>query len=513
MISFEFKKLNHWVFWPPFLLLIVALAYSLLAKEAFLRWVNGANQWILDHFDHAFNVTAFFMVILSLVLFLSPLGKVKIGGSSAVPMLNRWRWFSIVLCTTIAVGILFWGVCEPLYHLSAPPTGHSAQPYSTEARDFAMSTMFMHWTFSPYAIYAIPALMFALGYYNRKRSFSLTTMLFPLYSGKSHPVIKSFINSLCMFALVAGMAAALGAGILTLSGGLASFTNSTSTSGTLGLITLMLVGTFSVSAASGLLKGIRVLSGINFIMFVVLCALMITFGPAQDMLSYGWHGLRDYLGNFVDHSLARGEYSDANWTHAWTTFYWAVWMAWAPVTCLFLGKISYGYTVREFFLFNWIIPSLFSILWMSIFSGTAISFQLNGQVDLVDALTRWGPESVVYQIFDHMPSTDLLTGFFLLIVFVSYVTAADSSTDAISGLSAQGVSPDTPDPPRLIKYLWGGLIGLTSWVMISYTGVDGIKMLSNLGGLPALVLLIPISIAALVWLIMGWKNRIWKSND
>ncbi len=495
------KALNHKVFWPPFLLLLAALIYSMVDKEGFLTHATAANNWILTHFDWLFNSTSFFMVLLCVVVFFSPLGKLKIGGKQATPLLSRWRWFSIILCTTIAVGILFWGVAEPLYHLQSPPASAGILPMSANAESFSMATVFMHWSFTPYAIYAIPALLFALGYYNKKRAFSLGSVLFPI-TRNNIPWLGTVLNAVCLFALVAGMSAVLGAGMLSLSGGVVALTGVATSSWLLAGIALAIVATFTISAASGLLKGIKTLSAINVLLFIGISLFVLLAGPTNNIVGYLGTGLKEYVTNFVPHSLSAGAFNDASWTHSWTTFYWANWMAWAPVTALFLGRIAYGYTVREFLVFNWIIPACFGILWMSIFSGTSLHFALS-EVNLIETLQTGGPESVIYRIFDQLPGATVLTIVFLIAVFISYVTAADSNTEAMSGISATGISPDSPSAPNYIKYLWGVVVGLVAWVMVSYAGIDGIKMLSNLGGLPSLFLMVAACIGVVVLLAKG----------
>lgn len=447
----------------------------------------------------AFSYTSFFMVLLCVAVFISPLGKLKIGGPSAVPMLNRYQWFSIILCTTIAVGILFWGSAEPIYHITSPP--ESLKLLTEEDKvGFSMATIFMHWSLTPYAIYTIPALLFAIGYYNRSHSFSLSTMLFPITKNLDNKWWSVILNNLCLFALVAGMAASLGAGILSLSGGIANITSTTNTALITGIIALIIVLSFTVSAATGLLKGIRILSSINVIVFIVLCLLVLFLGPTTELFGYMFTGLKHYAGNFLTHSLSTGAFSDKTWTHSWTTFYWANWMAWAPVTALFLGRISYGYTVREFILFNWMIPSLFGIFWMSIFSGSSLYYELNGLLPLSDTLQQRGPEAIIYQVLSTYPLASILIVIFLTSMFISYVTAADSNTVAMSGISTTGLSPKSPAPPNYIKYIWGITVGAVAWIMISYAGIDGIKMLSNLGGLPSLLLLILCCIGTVILL-------------
>jgi len=161
-------------------------------------------------------------------------------------------------------------------------------------------------------------------------------------------------------------------------------------------------------------------------------------------------------------------------------------MAWAPITALFLGRIGYGYTVRKFLLFNWLLPSFFGIAWMSIFSGTAISLEMNGLRSLSESLAIDGPESIIYELLEYIPFSSILAAVFLITAFLSYVTAADSNTEAMGGISSTGISPESPAPPVFIKLVWGITIGTVAFVMINMAGIEGIKMLSNLGGLPAI---------------------------
>jgi len=491
IINNLYKKLNHPVFLPPFVLLILAMIVSLTAKDTFLELVNGVNQWILTHFDWLFSYTSFAMLLLCICIFFSPIGKVKIGGTSAEPILNRWRWFSIIICTTIAVGILFWGASEPIYHISNPPQGIKGDA------KFAMSSVFMHWSLTPYAIYTIPALLFALGYYNHKGNFSLGTMLFPFKRGVYFSNLFSIVDSICLFALIAGMAAVLGVGMLTIAGGLSPGLNAVDKSVFLGIIAILMVASFTISAATGLLKGIRILSGINIGIFIFICVFVFIAGPTLFIVQNAYAGLKSFFINLVPHSLSLGPYGDKQWMHSWTTFYWANWMAWAPITALFLGKIGYGYTVRQFILFNWLIPAGFGILWISVFSGTSLFIELNQLKDLSGALFTDGPDSVIHIVLDYLPLTKVLSALFLFTVFLSYITAADSNTEAMSSISSKDMLDEKSEPPKIVKYMWGVLIGFVAWIMVSYTGVEGVKMLSNLGGLPALFLMVLLCAAVL----------------
>ncbi|MDW3647433.1 MAG: BCCT family transporter [Bacteroidia bacterium] len=487
------NSLKKEVFFPPFIFLLIATAYSVIDQDGFLESAKSINNWILQHFDWLFSWSTFLFLLLLIFIYFSPLAKIRIGGKDAKPILTKWKWFAITLCTTVATGILFWGSAEPLFHLHQPPLGGGAA--SAEAKEFAMSTMFMHWTFTPYGIYTTAALLFALTYYNMKQPFSLASLLYPLIGKRAYGGIGVATDVICLFALVAGMAASLGTGILTLSGGLHKVFGLTESNFLTAIIALTIVCVFIASAASGLQKGIRLLSDINIRAFFVIAGFVLIFGPTMDMLKTGGIGLLDYFQNFFQRSTGIGSDIPDSWSHSWTVFYWANWMAWTPITALFLGRLGVGYTVRDFIHFNLVFPSIFGGFWMVIFSGAAMNLDLGGtEFPLYEILQAQGEQNVIFELFSKLPLSNIISMFFVLTIFISYVTAADSNTSAMSGISAKGINPENPEAPLLIKIAWGLMIGIVSYIMISFAGVDGIRMTSNLGGFPALFLVIFVAI-------------------
>ena len=503
-------NINKKVFFPPLVFLVLTVVFSLLNPDGFLSWVGAANVWVLDNFGWLFSWSTLMFLVILLVVYFSPIAKVRIGGKNAQPILTKWRWFAITLCTTIATGILCWGPAEPLYHLNTPPAGLGIEIASAEAEQFAVSTMFMHWTLTPYGIYTLAGLLFALSYYNLKQPFSLGSLLYPAVGDRAHGYLGTITDIICLYGLVAGMAASLGTGILTLMGGMESVLGLKPSNFLLALIALGVVITFIISAASGLMKGIRILSDFNIKAFMGLAIFILITGPTLYMFQVGGKGLIDFVINFFPRSVNIGSNLDQSWLNSWTIFYWANWLAWTPITALFLGRLSVGYTVRDYIHYNLIFPSIFSGFWMVIFGGTSMYKDLNGDGFLYQILSTEGEQNVIFTILGDLPLGAILSVAFLFIVFVSYVTAADSNTSAMSGISTKGISPENPEAPLLIKVIWGSLIGIIAWVMITSAGVDGIRMISVLGGFPALFLVIAVAFG-LVRLI-GQKDRLTKET-
>ncbi|MGR5222063.1 BCCT family transporter [Vibrio parahaemolyticus] len=504
------------IFLPPLFLLIVAVLASFIDLAAFLELTTGINAWILDTFDWLFSVGGFVMVLTCIAVFLSPLGGMTIGGEEAKPILSKWRWGAITVCTTTAAGMLFWATAEPLYHLYAPPQSLGLAPGSAEAAEFALSTMYMHWSFTPFAIYAIPALAFALAFYNLSSRFSISAALQPVL-GRRHSVkVGGVVDSISMFALVAGMASSLGTGALVLSSGVSKVTGWENDALLLGLVIVIIVVCFVASSVSGLHKGIARLSSVNTSIFVLIALTALFFGPTKAILSNGGQALTDYLSEFVTRSFSLNLEEGDTWAKSWTVFYWANWLAWAPVVALFLGKIARGHTVRAFLVVNLIIPASFSMMWMAIFSGMILELDLGSNGAYFVLLNESGPGAVIYGLLDQLPLPTLFIGLFIFISFLAYVTAADSNTEAISSLCIESSDDQNQQAVRIkakLKILWGAVIALVAWSMTAFCGVDGIKMMSNLGGLPALFVVIGMNAALLVWLWQSYQDSVVVSTS
>jgi choline-glycine betaine transporter len=307
------------------------------------------------------------------------------------------------------------------------------------------------------------------------------------------------------------MAASLGTGILTLMGGMNIVLGIPVSSFLLGIIGLAVVVTFVISAASGLMRGIRVLSDYNVKAFMVLAIFIFLAGPSLVLLKMGWSGLMDYVYHFFPRSLNIQTGIDKEWQNSWTIFYWANWLAWTPITALFLGQLARGYTVRDYIHYILLWPSLFGGVWMMIFGGTSMNLDQQGDGFLYQILREEGEQNVIFSIMGELPLGNILSVVFLFIVFVSYVTAADSNTSAMSGMSTYGISPENPEAPLWIKVIWGSLIGIIAWVMITYAGVDGIRMLSVLGGFPALFLVLLVSVGILR--LLFWRSQLLQKEE
>lgn len=494
-------KVRKTVFYPTVMIILAFLACYMARPQKVNDILGKINQFFQQGFGWFYLVVSLFLVVVSGIVLFSRFGKTKIGGEEAKPMLSTGSWFTVVLCTTIAAGLIFWGSSEPVYHLMAPPAFLGIEAGSYESSVFSMTTMLLHWTITPYAIYSVPALMFAVAVYNRKKAFSFSSCVSEVLPGADRPFSSALIDSMCVFATVMGMIASLGQGILSVAGGLSEITGKESSRAIWILAGVLIAIIFTVSACSGVLKGIKWISNINTVFLILLMMFVFVAGPTMYIVQLSMESFGIYLDNFFTRSLMIGAGAGNDWSYFWTISTFANWMAWAPITGMFLGKVSYGHSVRKFIVINLGAGALSSGLWVGIFGGTSIYQQLHG-AGLYEKMETQGMESAVYAMLRGLPGGGWLVPVLVIAVVLSVVTAADSTTNVLGDLCFHG---DENEPGmKTVKIVWGALIGGMAILLICSQGVAGIKMISVIGGLPAAVLLLLSGISLLK--IVGQKE-------
>ncbi|WP_136247239.1 BCCT family transporter [Halomonas borealis] len=482
------QNLRHLTFYPSLLVLGTLTGMAVFGDGLLLSFTEAIHEWLITNFGWLYALTAFVLVIMAFLIFLSPLAKLRIGGESAKPLLTRWKWCSITLCSSIAIGLLFFAAAEPIFFIMTPPPSSGVEAMSNKSALFGLSSLFMHWSFTTYAIYAIPALIFAIAHYNMKMPFSISSAMSAGLPLKMTPVVRQLVDAVALISLVAGIVASLGLGAMMLGGGIQRLFDINVTSTMVGMLCVVVMAGAAISAASGLLKGITFLSSWNARALILLAVVIFIMGPSSFIANSGVDALGSYLSNFISSSLDTGTVLEDSWPRDWTLFFWANWFAWAPITAIFLGKIARGYTVREFLVFNFLLPSCFVIVWSSVFGGLSIHVEMATQ-SLSQVLAQEGAGDVIWAMLEQLPGAKVLMAVFLCLSIVSYVTAADSAVDAISGIcAAKSNNSEVNSSPYYIKLLWGGIISVISLTLTSTGGLDGLKMISTLGGFLGMII-------------------------
>lgn len=489
------KKIRWPIFLIPWLLAATTVALNLINGDAFNATIMKITDFILNKFTWLFALMAFICVVLIVVAYFSPFGKVRIGGRNAKPIMGQANYVWIVLCTIMAAGILLWACAEPMTHYYKPPAHITAQ--TPEAIDFFMKNIFLEWSITPMCIYGMPALLFAFCFYNMKKDFSVGSMLSPALKPHTAKKISPVVDIICLLALVCGMSASMGSAVFLLTDGVSWLSKGAITSSnTLYIIVAaVIVAAFVTSAVTGVMKGIRILSTINSRIYMALGIFILIFGPTFYILELVVESFGSYLSDFCHMSLFISAADGDKWAMWWPVFFWCNWMAWMPITSTFLGRISKGYSIKEAIRVIVVYPSLFSIGWLGLFASSAIYYELNG-AGINAAMVKNGTAFATYEVLNQLPIPVITISIFLTIVFVSFVTASDSNTNAMSGICTGNITVDDTESPTWLKIVWGITIGAMCIIfVIAFQSTDALKYLSNLGGFPVVFLLIIMSIS------------------
>lgn len=475
----------------PAMTLLLGLCFSLYDLTQFLQFTGAVHHWILSHFYMGFNWIALIAIVLLVTVALSPIGKLIIGSSSGQPverLLNPFQWTAITLCTTIAAGLLLWGVAEPIFHQQNPLA--PIQPGTDKAAQFALTSVYHNWTMLPYAVYCFAGLVIAVAHHQMGQFNAVSA---PVIWGmkqlgmRRQSQVSGVIDSIALFAVAAGIATSLGTGILALAGGVTKLTGYETNWGITLTITLAIVVAFLMSSISGLKRGIAFLSKINTWIFLIFMALIVIYFPPSNYAHHLGPAIIDFSSQVFGRASGIDPATDTQWFKDWTSFYMAVWIAWAPIAGVFLAYIAKGYSVRAFIIVNLVIPALFSGLWLTLIGGASLSYDGQNNGAIANAIDTNGTQAGVYELLSGLPFSEWVIVAFLFTSFLSFVTATDSNTLSIVQLCS---AKPTKKQEVLLKSFWAFLFGTVAWIMVSSSGVDGIRMMSNLGALPALIILV-----------------------
>lgn len=486
-------KIRKVAFWPAFILLFGSLIYSIADKDGFYAMASAANSWVLDNLGWTYSFTSFLCLAAIAVAYFSPLGNVVLGGKDAKPILSKTSWATITLCTAMAAGALFWGIVEPIYHMSSPPVG--MEPNSWESAKFAMETMVLHWSIHPYSLYTLPVVAFAFAFFNMRKPFSVTSQLgvitekLHIKTGEKN-LFPQILDTVLLFAMGLGILGVICTGTLNMGGALKEITGIQSKAAAWLIILGFVTVCFIASSISGIHKGIKLLSNMNVVVYIALLVIMFVLGPTAFMIDGTIEAVGGTLSRLPEKLLTTGAYASDSWAKSWTVFYAGSWGSWAPISACFLARLGVGYKIKDLIKINFGIPILFNIVWSGVFSNLAINYQLTGKLDLIHILNTEGAEAIIYAIFREMPGAKIIVILFFLALLLSMITAMDSTTNSIAALSTTGISPEEQEAPVFLKVMWGILFAVLSYIMLTIAGIDGIKMVSNLGGLPNIFIIL-----------------------
>ncbi|BEM15473.1 BCCT family transporter [Serratia marcescens] len=474
-------RLNVPVFFGSAAVILLLGSLIVLFPAASKQWLNVAQSWVADVFGWYYMLLMVACMAFVFWLALSRFGHIRLSQDDEPPQFSYPSWVAMLFSSGIGIALVYYGAYEPLDHFLSPPEGSGG---SVQAARQAMALTFLHWGLHGWALYALIATALAYFAYCRGLPLALRSALYPIFGERIHGGVGHLVDSFGILVTVISMVTNLGIGALLVNSGLFYLFDIPQSTGVLLALIVVMMVVATLAAVTGVEKGIAMLSNINVGFLCLLLLFVFLAGPTLNLLNGMLQNLGDYLTSLVSRSFDMYLYGKARqWQGAWTLFYWAWWVAWAPFVGLFIARISKGRTIRELIFGVLLIPLGFTLAWLSIFGNTAISLVLEGGQAILGQVAQSDPPMAVFKLFEYLPYTQLTAGFVVVISFVLFLTPVDSGTLMIANLSCQGGSAHD-DAPAWLRVFWAAVTTLVCAGLLYAGSFSAMQTAVVLCGLP-----------------------------
>ncbi|USD67567.1 BCCT family transporter [Vibrio sp. SCSIO 43136] len=486
------------------LFIVTLLAMVPEDAKAAIDAVKGA---VLTHFDFLFMWGGNAFLILAIILAISPLGKIRLGGEHATADYSMLSWIAMLFAAGMGIGLIFWGVAEPTaFYTNWFGTPLNAQPYTDAGRELALGATVFHWGLHAWAIYGMAALSLAYFVYNKGLPLSMRSVFYPLLGDKVWGKAGDVIDVMTVLVTLFGLATSLGLGGTQAASGIShvfGFDNSLLLQQS---IIVLIMGLAIISVIRGMDGGVKLLSNLNMVIAFVFLGFiaLLNFTTVLDSVATAVTG---YVKNILPLSQTSGR-EDTTWLHGWTVFYWAWWVAYAPFFGMFVARISKGRTVREFLVCVLIIPTIVTTAWMSVFGGVAIEQVIAkvGQLGIDQGITDVSLS--LFYMLDAYPMGDVLSVIAVALIIVFFVTTLDSGSIVIDGMTAGGKL----EVPVKQKVIWAIISGAIAMVMLWIGGTQSVQALQSITIIAALPFTV-ILLLGCVSLVKGLFTEVEQPNS
>jgi choline/glycine/proline betaine transport protein len=480
-------RVKRWVFWPAAAIVLAFVAFTLIAPDAAESLFVSLQTGIVSNFSWYYVLAAAFFVGFSIFVGFSRFGSIKLGKDTDEPEFSTASWFSLLFAAGMGIGLVFYGVSEPLSHFASPRPGITGT--ESELAQQAMVQTFLHWGLHAWAIYVVLGLALAYAIHRRGRPVSIRWALEPLLGRRVRGGWGNLIDVLALVGTLFGVATSLGLGVLQIGAGLESAGLAESTTVSQVAIIAVITAVTIVSLVTGVTKGMKILSNFNLVLAAALLLFILVVGPTQFLLRDFVQSIGVYLQEVVGLSFnvtAQQGQAGEDWQGSWTTFYWGWWMSWAPFVSIFIARISKGRTVRQFVSGVLLVPTTLTFLWFAVLGGAAIHRQTDGAGGLVGPGGAVDVEGSLFALLRDLPAGTVLTFGAILLIGVFFVTSSDSGSLVMAMIASGG----DIEPRNALRVFFAILTALLAIALLLTGGLDALKTAAITTALPFSVVLI-----------------------
>lgn len=490
------------VFYVSAILVTIFVLWGGISPSSLSNSASSALGWMINTFGWFYMLITAFFVLFIVILALSPFGNIKLGKQDDEPDFSWFSWVGMLFAAGIGVGFVFWGVAEPVLHYLNPPVGFEPETASSAVAGLRYGVF--HWAFHPWAIFSIVGLTLAYVQFRLNRPALISSAFYPLLGKRVNGWSGKTIDVLAVLATCTGVATTFGLSALQMSAGVSHLTSIPNNIWTQIVIIAIVTVCFIFSSATGLDKGIKILSNINIVVAGLLLLFVLAFGPTIFILENFVTTLGGYVTNFLRMSLTLTPYSDSEWLGANTIFFWAWHISWAPFMGLFIARISKGRTIREFIAGVLIAPSAIALLWFTTFGSTALHIEIYGSGG-IGALVNSEVEIALFALLSELPFELITSPIAMFLIFIFFVTSADSATYVLASMTSRG----TLNPSLNVKLIWGFLMAGTASVLLlsGGGGLDALQTASIIAALPFAIIMLFMIVSMLILLKRDWDKN------
>jgi choline/glycine/proline betaine transport protein len=480
-------KIHPTVFWGTAATTVAFVLFTLLNLGEMTQVFNDVLGFITTSMGWFFVLSVNVYLAIVLYMLFSRHGAIRLGGEDARPDFTYWGWLSMLFSAGMGIGLMFWSVAEPIYHFTSPPWG---EPQTAEAASLAMGVTFFHWGLHAWGLYGLMALALAYFAYNKGLPLTVRSTFYPLLGERIHGWVGDVIDTLAAVATLFGLATSLGLGAQQVNAGFAYLFGIPQSSLVQVILISIITAMATISVVLGVDKGIRRLSQINVVIAALLLLFVFLAGPTAYLLDALVQNTGVYLRNLPRLSFWTETYSQTQWQHGWTLFYWAWWIAWSPFVGIFVARVSRGRTVREFVSAILIVPTLATFVWLTIFGNSALHIELFGSGGIAEAVQA-DVAVALFQLLEHYPLSSITIALAVCIVITFFVTSSDSASLVVDIITSGG----NPDPPKIQRVFWATMEGVIAAVLLLGGGLLALQTAVVVTGLPFAVVLLLLSIS------------------